>query len=486
MIDVCLVLEATYPYVAGGVSTWVHQLLSQMPNIKFGIVHIAAHVDHSRTIKYQVPDNVMFLQDVYLHDYQLTRREKNKLTVSQVGVIKKFYEAMFAGKLDGFSEFAKIFRDEAQQIDLVEFFQSELVYLTLNEFYQKYAGEESYLDFFWTFRDTHLPILQTLRAQIPRAKIYHAVSTGYAGVLAALAKMERGGKYFLTEHGIYNHERFLEISQSNWIYEKYYRSFRASAHLSLFKRWWVGIFQMMGRIAYQYADQIFTLYEGNKIRQIMEGANPDKVSIIPNGIDLKPYEVLQRAPKKFPTIGLIGRVVNIKDIKTYIHAAKLVVQRIPEAKFYVIGPTDEEEDYDEECRNLVNFLGLEEVVQFTGRKNVMDYYQFLDVVVLTSLSEAQPYIILEANAAGIPVVATDVGACREMLEGRAGEDQHLGSSGMLTEVANPNATAQAILYLLQQREFYQKCVEAGKQRVKLYYDQDDLLASYLNLYEQNL
>jgi glycosyltransferase involved in cell wall biosynthesis len=125
-------------------------------------------------------------------------------------------------------------------------------------------------------------------------------------------------------------------------------------------------------------------------------------------------------------------------------------------------------------------------VHFTGRQDIKEYYKFLDVVVLTSVSEAQPYVILEANIVGIPVVATDVGACREMLEGRTLEDTRLGPSGLITEVTNASATADAILKLITNDELSKAYGKSGIERVKSYYDQDDLLSRYLNVYEKNL
>jgi glycosyltransferase involved in cell wall biosynthesis len=116
----------------------------------------------------------------------------------------------------------------------------------------------------------------------------------------------------------------------------------------------------------------------------------------------------------------------------------------------------------------------------------MDYYPRIDVVVLTSLSEAQPYVILEANAAGVPVVATDVGACREMLEGRSPEDRRLGPSGLLTGVSHPEQTAEAVLQLLGEPRLWRAMSEAGRARVARFYDQSDLISQYLNLYEQGM
>lgn len=486
VLDVCLILEGTYPYVSGGVATWVHQLVSAMRDIKFGIVHIAPFSDPNRTLKYDLPQQVVMLKDIYLHDYNLEERAKCRPQPGDYEVIKKIYDNLHSFSADDFYEFARKFRGETDCFDFRTIFQSEKVWNILTEYAAKFGSPVSFVDYFWTWRATHLPLLQIMRSRIPRARIYHSISTGYAGLLGALAKIEYGSRYFLTEHGIYTYERMLEIAQANWIYEQSSPNFRASAEVSFFKAWWIKLFQVLSRITYQHADKIFTLYEGNRIREIIDGAAPEKISIIPNGIDVARYLEVRREKKDVPQIGLVGRVVSIKDVKTFIQAAQYVRLKRPNVKFYVIGPTDEEEEYYEECTALVEALGLGDSFEFTGRADVMHYYSFLDVVVLTSISEAQPYIILEANMAGIPIVATDVGACREMLDGCVLEDRELGSSGLVTPVSNPVETGEAILRLLNDKDFYAACSASGKKRVRKYYDQDDLLSRYLNIYEQNL
>ncbi len=486
MIDVCLLLEGTYPYVAGGVSTWVHQLVSAMKNIKFGIVYIAPFSDPTRRMKYTLPPQVLSLKEVYLHDYDRINRRKRRAQREDFELLRFFYEQAFSGHFDRLSDFFSLFRGPSSCLDLETVFGSREIWDILTYFYRKGGLEISFLDFFWTWRGTHLPIYQILTADIPPAKVYHSVSTGYAGLLGAIARSTMGGKFFLTEHGIYTHERLLEISQATWIYEEQKRSLKASRGMTFFKAWWGKLFELLSSIAYQEADQILTLFQGNKTRQILFGAPPEKVHVIPNGIDLASFEEIKREKKPNPQIGLIGRVVSIKDIKTFIQSARLVLNRIPHAQFYVAGPTDEEEDYFEECKLLAETLHLESHLVFTGRVNPRDYYSFLDLVVLTSLSEAQPYVILEANIVGIPLVATDVGACREMLEGTTLEDRNLGASGLITQVSNPEETAQAIIRLIHDKPLYENMARAGQTRVKRFYDQDDLLSRYMNLYEQNL
>jgi polysaccharide biosynthesis protein PelF len=486
MIDVCLLLEGSYPYVAGGVSTWVHELISTMKDIRFGIVYIAPHSDPTRRLKYELPNHVIYLKDIYLHDYDLTSYRKRNPTNNDYTVVRKFYEDMFRGKFDGFPEFVELFRGDTCCLDSQTYFSSETIWEELKHFYNLYGGGMSFIDFFWTWRGTQLPLLQVLSGSFPKAKIYHAISTGYAGLLGAIAKIKTGDKFFLTEHGIYTHERLLEISQANWIYQSEEKSYRAAKELPVLKRWWIGMFQVMSRITYEFVDSIYTLYEGNKVREIIEGADPEKISIIPNGIDLKRYRDVVVQKKKTPQIGFVGRVVPIKDVKTFIQAAKIVLEKIPDAEFYIIGPTEEEPDYFDECQRLVEGLNVEEKVKFTGRADIIEYYKFLDLVVLTSLSEAQPYAILEANACGIPVVATDVGDCRGLLEGKDLLDQAFGVTGLLTEVSNAHQTAEAIIKILNDEKFCERAARAGKKRTETYYDVDFLSSRYLNIYEQNL
>ena len=128
-------------------------------------------------------------------------------------------------------------------------------------------------------------------------------------------------------------------------------------------------------------------------------------------------------------------MVPIKDIKTYIKAVHTLKQSVPDLRAYVLGPADEDPAYARECRALVEHLQLEETLTFTGKVDVRDYFSEIDVNVLTSLSEAQPLVILETGAAGIPTVATDVGACREMILGASREKPALGPGGAVVATA---------------------------------------------------
>ena len=119
---------------------------------------------------------------------------------------------------------------------------------------------------------------------------------------------------------------------------------------------------------------------------------------------------------------MIGRIVPIKDIRTFIMAVALLKDLVPNVVAILIGPEDEDPEYAASCRQLVHQLGTESSIKFLGRvPDVLQYLCAADVLALSSISEAQPIAMLEAAATGLPIVSTDVGSCREIIEGFEGD-----------------------------------------------------------------
>jgi glycosyltransferase involved in cell wall biosynthesis len=174
-------------------------------------------------------------------------------------------------------------------------------------------------------------------------------------------------------------------------------------------------------------------------------------------------------------------VVPIKDLVTFVRACDIALG-VVDVEARVIGPSDEDPGYAARCRQLVARLGRTSNIQFVGPMPPAQIYGDLDLVVLTSFSEGQPLVILEAYAWGVPVVATDVGACREMIEGRGEDDRRIGPSGFVTRVAAPKETAAAIIKLARDVKLRWRMGAAGHQRVTAYYQRGDMLARYRALY----
>jgi glycosyltransferase involved in cell wall biosynthesis len=131
---------------------------------------------------------------------------------------------------------------------------------------------------------------------------------------------------------------------------------------------------------------------------------------------------------------------------------------------------------------MVGLMGLAEQVRFLGPKNIREIISDLDVCLLTSISEGLPLIILEAFAAGIPCVATDVGACRELIYGRTPEDKAVGRAGLLTKICSPLDTAEAVLRVIGSAEDLLSLGQAGRVRAERFYRQSEIIGRYRSFY----
>ncbi|MBN2442900.1 MAG: GT4 family glycosyltransferase PelF [Spirochaetales bacterium] len=487
MTDVCLILEGTYPYIAGGVSSWVHHLIKALPRLRFSLLTIMPGTPAYIEPKYEVPDNVVSIQPLFIHHYQLSSHKRYGKSKQGFALIEKFYRQM-ANR--DYSLFPRFFREvldaKTRIVSPKQLFYSRETWNLLLELYKGMNIKSSFIDFFWTWRFSHLPLLTLLDTPIPPASVYHTVCTGYAGLLAVLAHFKTNKPFFITEHGIYTNERRIEIEQSDWIYDPHKSQAIINEMTNPFKDFWTALFDHLGRLTYKYSTEIITLFEANQKMEIEGGAPTDKIRIIPNGIDVSRYQLTERKRQDGSPghVGFVGRVVPIKDVKTFIKACKIIVDRFTDTRISIAGPTDEDLDYFKECQSQVRLLGLEDCITFTGRVDVLRLYHELDVVVLTSISEAQPLVILEANCCGVPCVATEVGSCRELLYGRTPRDMQLGQSGYVTPLSDPQATADAVINILSNPAMSRQMGLNGRERVKKYYNIEDLNFIYNEIYNK--
>jgi glycosyltransferase involved in cell wall biosynthesis len=483
MDDVCLVLEGTYPYVAGGVSSWVYDLIRRLKDTTFSIVFLGANRGATRKMHYPIPDNVREFREYYLFDYRIDRQKKRKTHPERLKDIERLIRELRVGKADGFEAAVRHLTtgEAAGSLDLYQLAYEPEGWRILQNLYRAEEHEVSFIDYFWTWRYLYLPFLSLLKIDLPAARLYHSPSTGYAGLLASIAKIRTRRPFLLTEHGIYTRERKIDISTSDWIYNENSQEVKVIDQKDIFREWWMSLFTTMSRLAYQQADQILTLHQGNRAAQIAEGADPAKVRIIPNGIDI-PAHLPAPPPDHPPTIALIGRVVPIKDIKTFLRACQMIRNRVPDLRAWVLGPTDEDPKYFEECRLLVKMNKLESNVEFKGKVKLSEYFSQIDVNVLTSISEGQPLVTLEGYAYQVPAVMTDVGSCAELANGADADDRLIGPSGLITAVCDPEATARAVEKLLLDPELRLRMGRNGRRRALAYYRVEDMVSRYQKLY----
>ncbi|URF07734.1 GT4 family glycosyltransferase PelF [Cupriavidus campinensis] len=489
--DVMLLLEGTFPYVSGGVSSWVNQMIRAFPDIRFGIVFIGSRRQDYGEMAYALPDNVVHLETHFLYDFP-----PPPMVHGSSGDPRAF------DKADALHEMLREPGREQEAGELIRelmpalreggalsedaFLYSRRAWQTITDQYRQFCTDPSFTDYFWTIRIMHKPLWQLVRiadSLIP-AKMYHTVSTGYAGFLGAMLRYRTGRPLLVSEHGIYTKERKIDLFQSQWIRDNRNIFERDISQISYFRELWVRFFETLGRVCYDAGDEIVALYEGNRRRQVADGAVEARTRNIPNGINLPRLSALrtQRAPGVPPVLCLIGRVVPIKDIKTFIRAMLTVVREYPDAEGWIAGPEDEDPEYAQECRSLAESLGLGKKVKFLGFQKIDELLPKVGVLILSSISEALPLVVLEGFAAGVPCVTTDVGSCRELIFGLPGEDAALGAAGGVVRIADPAALAGAALALLTDPPRWQAAQAAGIARVERYYTQEQMVGSYRTLY----
>jgi glycosyltransferase involved in cell wall biosynthesis len=461
-----MIAEGSYPYVAGGVSSWIQQIIKAFPNDEFKVVSIMPSKKETVELKYELPDNVINLKTIYLDDYLNIKHKsipKNPhLSKFEKRELSKFIR--FQRDIDWFF-IISFFSNKKRVGTAIDFLQSYNFWKETLDFYNSEFEDEVFNQFFWTLRNMLLPLIYLIQQDAVEADIYHSASTGYSGILSTAFSINTTKPYLLSEHGIYAREREEELLKAKWVQ-------------GIYKKFWIDFFYSISIASYKQASIVTSLFNSNREIQISLGVPDRKALVTPNGINYKKLNI-ERVEHKGINIGAILRVVPIKDIMTLIRAFSIVKRKTKDVKLYIIGPAEEDPAYYEQCLNLVKLLEVEEDVIFTGRVDIKEYLGIIDIMILTSISEGQPLVILEGWAARIPFISTDVGSCRDMLTG----DEFEGDCGIITKLASPSDTANALLTLIASTELRHEMGDNGRRRVERLYNDDVLVESYRKIYE---
>ena len=344
--DILMVAEGTYPFVRGGVSSWIHQLITGLNEFTFGVVFLGSRREDYGDIKYELPENLIYLTTEYLFDEEELPKphpiEKRKKLFKQ---LERIHFLLKEGEIP--EELLNV-KTYLRQITEEEFLYGRTSWEFITDSYLKLARDNPFVSYFWTVRNIHLPVWRVTRlaAKIPKAGLIHSPSTGYAGFLSSLMGKKWKRPFILTEHGIYTRERKIDILISDLINEERFFFQKEYGEVGHIKELWINFFLLLGKLSYVAADRIISLYEDARQIQIKLGAPPEKTEVIPNGIKVEQYiEARKRNVKAPPIIALIGRVVPIKDIKTFIKAMRIVAAKLPEVEGWIVGPTDEDPEY---------------------------------------------------------------------------------------------------------------------------------------------
>jgi glycosyltransferase involved in cell wall biosynthesis len=176
-------------------------------------------------------------------------------------------------------------------------------------------------------------------------------------------------------------------------------------------------------------------------------------------------------------IGIVANIRPVKDYETFVKAAKIIHDRIPNSKFLIIGSDDF--DYKKKIDSLIIQEGLKEAIIFTGPiENPIPLLKLFHVGVLTSKSEGLSNALIEYGATGIPAVATDVGGNGEII------NDH--KTGFLVPPGSPEKLANKIIKLLTDSEMRIKFGANACKQVINKFDQNEIIRQYDEVYRSIL
>jgi len=256
---------------------------------------------------------------------------------------------------------------------------------------------------------------------------------------------------------------------------KLVHTFHGTVFESYFGKISTVIFIWIERVFAQFSDKIVAV--SGKVKEdllSLRVGNSQSLTVIHLGLELDRFLSISASPhmNSAVRVGIIGRLVPIKNHRMFLEAAKMIkdAQKI-KTRFFIIG----DGELREELEYYAARLGLDKEVIFLGwQNNLEDIYRDLDIVALTSLNEGMPVSLIEALAAGRPVIATDVGGVRDLI----GDNEQ----GILVKSRDAGALASGIIKLADNPGLRQDLGSRGRDFVRARFGKERLFKDIELLY----
>lgn len=209
------------------------------------------------------------------------------------------------------------------------------------------------------------------------------------------------------------------------------------------------------------------------------GVPRERIRLIPRGVDLARFTF--RNPDTYRpsgfTVGMVSRITPLKGHSDFIRAISILYRQIPQLKVMIVGDAPKAK-YKEELELLTRRLGLDRTIEFVrATGDVPAIMKSLDVLVSATVTpEAFGRVIIEAQASGVPVVATKVGGVADIVED--------GKTGLLSPVSGPREMAEKILTLYKDRTLWKKVALEGRKSVEASYELEGMMTKTLGVYDE--
>ncbi|MCM8805094.1 MAG: glycosyltransferase [Candidatus Omnitrophica bacterium] len=247
--------------------------------------------------------------------------------------------------------------------------------------------------------------------------------------------------------------------------------------VDLWKKWY---HKLIDRFLLKFTDKI--ICNSEEVKNIyLKKTKGDrrKFLVIYNGIEIEEYEKIKENYRLKEEFGIKnekiiltgGRLSFEKNLETFLYVAKKVKERFSYVKFFIVGEGEEEE----RLKKLAENLNIKDSVIFTGYRNDLpELIKISDIVVLISLWEGMPNLIIEGMICKKPVICTKIGGGKEIIKD--------GENGFLVDPDDEEVIKEKILFLLKNDEKCKIMGEKGYNFAKKTFSLKNMVENYQNLY----
>lgn len=234
------------------------------------------------------------------------------------------------------------------------------------------------------------------------------------------------------------------------------------------------------RIGLKLSNHVVSNSEAGKDYAIDRGVDSDKISVIPNGRDIEQFssaepaeDILSIGPSDGKIVGTVGRLIERKGHQDLLTAWVNIKKEYDDVHLVIVGEGPERENLEERAQKL----GIEDSVHLIGtRTDIPAVLAAFDIFVFPSHFEGLPGALIEAMAAGLPIVATDVDGNSELIE-------H-STSGLLVSVKEPIQLKEETMTLLSNNDRCETYGNVVRQQALSNYSNKKVVTKFDQLYRQ--
>lgn len=349
----------------------------------------------------------------------------------------------------------------------------------------KDEGDLSYYAFEKNIKPIFIPELKRelnfLNDVVAFKKIYKIIKTEHPGIIHT--HTAKAGALGRLAGIIYNF--FLTPKKPI----KLVHTFHGHIFGGYFNKFKTRLFILIERFLASFTCKIITVSESTKDEIVSLRICPEnKIQVIPLGFELEKFlNILPKDNTAFFNIGIIGRLVSIKNHRLFLEAAANIIRISPQTRmrFKIIG----DGELREELKGYAQKLDINNWVDFVGwQKDLVKVYSELDIVALTSINEGTPVSLIEAMASGRAVVATDIGGISELLGAQIATNIKSNANfkvlerGIIVKSGDAIGFAKALICIAEHNDLRQDIGRRSRKFVKDIFTKERLIKDITNLY----